>query len=133
MVSSTCAIVAYLNHEPNDIDIRDAVVWERELFQKWKGWIVGMLAGSYQRNQLCYASGAILPRMDKSRAPGTDTFRISDYLGHATERELALSPHAPRDPSDKNRPMLAFHDCMEYPSLSDEELMFRSLPRGEDR
>ena len=34
--------------------------------------------------------------MGKSRPPETDTFRISDYLGHATERELALSPHAPR-------------------------------------
>jgi hypothetical protein len=43
--------------------------------------------------------------MDKSRAPETDRFRISEYLGHATERELALSPHAPRDPSATRGPM----------------------------
>jgi hypothetical protein len=89
--------------------------------------------GGYQRNELCRTLGARLPRMDKSRAPETDRFRISDYLGHGTERELALSPHAPRDLSEKNRPMVAFHDCVEQSGLSDEELMFRSLPRGEDR
>jgi hypothetical protein len=50
-------------------------------------------------NELCRTLGARLPRMDKSRPQETDTFRISEYLGHATERELALSPHAPRDPS----------------------------------
>jgi hypothetical protein len=71
--------------------------------------------------------------MDKRRPPETDTFRIMDYVGHGTERELALSPHAPRDPSDKNRLMVAFHGCVEHPRPSDEELMFRSLPRGEDR
>jgi len=36
--------------------------------------------------------------MDKRRPPETEKFRISDYLA-ASERELALSPHAPRTPS----------------------------------
>ena len=36
--------------------------------------------------------------MDNRRPPETEKFRISDYLA-ASERELALSPNAPRTPS----------------------------------
>ncbi len=66
------------------------------------------------------------PRMDKSRPAETDKFRISDYLV-ATEKELALYPHAPP------RPRAEFQDYVDQSGIYDDELMFRSLPRGEDR